>query len=458
MDTPRHCCPRIRVQVLLYFSEESIGTLPVIKSDTTGRPTLPPPFSNYTLSSAFDEMLDGDGRPRPHYQELYHRLLEMPTETLYQRQQAANTAFLNQGITFTVYGDDEGTERIWPYDLLPRIITSAEWETIERGLTQRITALNLFLKDVYHEGRILSDGTVPRWLIYSCQHYRREMRGVHVPHDIYVAVDGTDLVRLPDGRFAVLEDNLRVPSGVSYMLANRQVMKRTFPSLFGSYGVRPIDHYGQALLSTLLSLAPAGRPDPVIVLLTPGVYNSAYFEHAFLARQMGIELVEGRDLLVHDNVVYMRTTAGLRRIDVIYRRIDDDFLDPLAFQPDSNLGVPGLLNAYRAGNVALANAIGTGVADDKAVYAYVPTIIRYYLDEEPILPTIRTYLPSEPDELQFILEHIGELVVKSVNESGGYGMLIGPHSTRAEHDEFRAYVKANPRGYIAQPTLARSRP
>ena len=254
----------------------------MIISDTTGRPTLPPPFSNYTLSAAFDEMLDVDGRPRLHYQELYHRLLEMPTETLYQRQQAANTAFLNQGITFTVYGDDEGTERIWPYDLLPRIITSAEWETIERGLTQRITALNLFLKDVYHEGRILSDGTVPRWLIYSCQHYRREMLGVHVPHDIYIAVDGTDLVRLPDGRFAVLEDNLRVPSGVSYMLANRQVMKRVFPSLFGSYGVRPIDNYGQALLSTLVALAPAGRSEPVIVLLTPGVYNSAYYEHAFL--------------------------------------------------------------------------------------------------------------------------------------------------------------------------------
>jgi len=262
-------------------------------------------------------MLDVDGRPRPHYQELYHRLLEMPTETLNQRQQAANTAFLNQGITFTVYGDDEGTERIWPYDLLPRIITSAEWETIERGLTQRITALNLFLKDVYHEGRSLSDGTVPRWLIYSCQHYRREMRGVHVPHDIYIAVDGTDLVRLPDGRFAVLEDNLRVPSGVSYMLANRQVMKRVFPSLFGSYGVRPIDNYGQALLSTLVALAPAGRSEPVIVLLTPGVYNSAYYEHAFLARQMGIELVEGRDLLVHNSVVYMRTTGGLRRVDVI---------------------------------------------------------------------------------------------------------------------------------------------
>jgi uncharacterized circularly permuted ATP-grasp superfamily protein len=429
----------------------------VIISDTTGRPTLPPPFSNYTLSAAFDEMLDVDGRPRPHYQELYHRLLEMPTETLNQRQQAANTAFLNQGITFTVYGDDEGTERIWPYDLLPRIITSAEWETIERGLTQRITALNLFLKDVYHEGRILSDGTVPRWLIYSCQHYRREMLGVHVPHDIYIAVDGTDLVRLPDGRFAVLEDNLRVPSGVSYMLANRQVMKRVFPSLFGSYGVRPIDNYGQALLSTLVALAPAGRSEPVIVLLTPGIYNSAYYEHAFLARQMGIELVEGRDLLVHNSVVYMRTTGGLRRVDVIYRRVDDDYLDSLAFRTDSRLGVPGLLNAYRAGNVALANAIGTGVADDKAIYAYIPTIIRYYLGEDPILPNVETFLLADEKQRHYALEHLDELVIKAVGESGGYGMLIGPYSTVAQREAFRLQVVANPRNYIAQPTLAISR-
>ncbi len=429
----------------------------MIVPDTTGRPSLPPPFSNYALDAAFDEMLDAKGRPRPHYQELYHRLLEMPPETLYQRQQAANTAFLNQGITFTVYGEEEGTERIWPYDLLPRIITGAEWETIERGLTQRITALNLFLKDVYFEQRILADGVVPRWLVYSCKHFRREMRSIYVPHDIYVAVDGTDLVRLPDGRFAVLEDNLRVPSGVSYMLANRQVMKRTFSSLFGSYDVRPIDHYGQALLSTLLSLAPAGRSEPVIVLLTPGVYNSAYFEHAFLARQMGIELVEGRDLLVHDNIVYMRTTGGLRRVDVIYRRIDDDYLDPLAFRPDSTLGVSGLLNAYRAGSVALANSIGTGVADDKAVYAYVPAIIRYYLGEEPILPNVETYLLSDDSQRKYALEHLDELVVKAVGESGGYGMLIGPYSTAAQREVFRSQILANPRNYIAQPTLALSR-
>lgn len=429
----------------------------MILSDTKGQPHLPSPFSSYTLDAAFDEMLDTSGQPRPPYLELYQRLLAMPPETLQQRQQAANTTFLNQGITFTVYGGDEGNERIWPYDLLPRIITSAEWETIERGLTQRITALNLFLKDIYNEEHILADGIVPRSLIYSCRHYRREMRGVHVPRGTYVAVDGTDLVRLPDGRFAVLEDNLRVPSGVSYMLANRQVMIRTFPALFGSYGVRPIDHYGQALFNTLLSLAPPGRDLPVIVLLTPGVYNSAYFEHAFLARQMGIELVEGHDLIVHDNIVYMRTTAGLKRVDVIYRRVDDDFLDPLAFRPDSTLGAAGLMNAYRAGNVVLANTIGTGVADDKAVYTYIPAIIRYYLGEEPVLPNIETYLLANDSQRAYVLEHLDQLVVKAVGESGGYGMLIGPYSTAEQRAAFREQIIANPRNYIAQPTLALSR-
>jgi uncharacterized circularly permuted ATP-grasp superfamily protein len=418
---------------------------------------MPPPFSNYYLDVAYDEMFDAEGHPRPAYQELYHRLLEMPSESLVQRQQAANMSFLSQGITFTVYSSNEGTERIWPFDLLPRIITSAEWDTIERGLTQRITALNLFLHDIYHEGHILNDKVIPRWLIYSCPHYRREMRGLHVPHDTYIAIVGSDLVRLPNGDFAVLEDNLRVPSGVSYMLTNRRVMKHVFPSLFGSYSVRPIDHYGQALLNTLLSLAPIGRAEPTIVLLTPGVYNSAYYEHTFLARLMGIELVEGRDLLVHDNVVYMRTTGGLRRVDVIYRRIDDDFLDPLAFRPDSVLGVPGLLNAYRAGNVALANAIGTGVADDKAVYSYVPQIIRYYLHEEPVLSNIETYLLSNEEHQKYVVEHLEELVVKAVGESGGYGMLIGPHSTGAQREEFRRAILSNPRNYIAQPTLALSR-
>ncbi len=402
-------------------------------------------------------MFDAEGRPRTQYQELYHRLLEMPAETLFQRQQAAEMAFLNQGITFTVYGNDEGTERIWPYDLLPRIITSTEWALIEQGLTQRITALNLFLKDIYHDGHILSDGVIPRALIYSCRHYRREMRGLNVPHDIYVSIVGTDLVRLPDGSFAVLEDNLRVPSGVSYMLTNRQVMKHVFPLLFGSYGVLPIDHYGQALLGTLLALAPVNSHDPTIVLLTPGVYNSAYFEHTFLARQMGIELVEGRDLLVHNNKVYMRTTGGLRCVDVIYRRIDDDYLDPLAFRPDSTLGVPGLLNAYREGNVALANAVGTGVADDKALYTYVPAIIRYYLGEEPALPNVETYVLTDDVQRKYVLEHLEDLVVKAVGESGGYGMLIGPCSTTAQREAFRQYITADPRNYIAQPTLALSR-
>jgi uncharacterized circularly permuted ATP-grasp superfamily protein len=415
------------------------------------------PFANYHLDMAYDEMFDPAGNPRPQYRSLYQRLLQLPAAELKGRQQTADIAFLNQGITFTVYGSEDGTERIFPYDLLPRIITSDEWATLEKGLTQRITALNLFLKDIYHDGRILNDGVVPRELIYSCRHYRREMRGIRVRRDIYVSVVGTDLVRINDGQFVVLEDNLRVPSGVSYMLANRQVMKKVFPGVFESYNVQSIDHYPQALLATLRALAPPNRPDPTIVLLTPGVYNSAYYEHTFLARQMGIELVEGRDLLVHDNVVYMRTTAGVRRVDVIYRRVDDDFLDPLAFRPDSTLGVGGLFNAYRAGNIALANAIGTGIADDKALYAYVPAIIRYYLDEDPILANVETYLLSDEKQRKHVFENLDKLVVKAVGESGGYGMLIGPHSTAEEREEFKLRIQVDPRNYIAQPTLALSR-
>ncbi len=418
---------------------------------------LPPPFGPYGLDAAYDEMFDQHGTPRPAYAALFERLQELSPNELHRRQHAADHAFLNQGITFTVYGNDEGTERIFPYDLLPRIITSGEWARVERGLTQRITALNLFLKDIYHEGRILADGVVPYDLVYSCKYFRREMRNLRVPRDIYISIVGTDLVRVEDGSFAVLEDNLRVPSGVSYMLANRQVMKRVFPNMFNNYGVRPIDQYGQQLLATLRALAPAHRPEPTIVLLTPGVYNSAYYEHTFLARQMGIELVEGRDLLVHDDVVYMRTTAGLRRVDVIYRRVDDDFLDPLAFRSDSSLGVTGLMNAYRMGNVALANAVGTGIADDKALYAYVPAIIKYYLGEDAILPNVETYLTSDDSQRKYVLENLDELVVKAVGESGGYGMLIGPHSTAAERDEFRRRIIADPRNYIAQPTLMLSR-
>src|SRR5467141_2468827 len=425
----------------------------------SARALFRPPFRNYQIDLAYDEMFEAPGVPRPHYQALFQTLLELPPEEMRKSQQAADLSFLHQGITFTVYGNDEGTERVFPNDLLPRIIPHHEWRKIESGLTQRIAALNLFLEDVYHGGRILADGIVPRELVYSCRHFRREMRNLTVPRGIYVSICGTDLVRLPDGSFAVLEDNLRVPSGVSYMLANRKVLKRVFPTLFRDYGVWPIDHYPQALLATLRTMAPencAYRNDPTTVLLTPGVSNAAYFEHAFLAQQMGIELVEGRDLLVHDNVVYMRTTSGLRRVDVIYRRVDDDFLDPLRFRTDSILGVPGLFNAYRAGNVSLANAIGTGVADDKAIYAYVPEIIKYYLNEDAILPNVPTFLLTRDKERSHVLQHLDEMVVKAVGESGGYGMLIGPQSTAAQREEFRGRILADPRNYIAQPTLALS--
>ena len=423
------------------------------------RASLPRSFVNYQIEHAYDEMFSSPGVPRDHYRTLHRTLLSLPPEELRRSQQAADLAFLHEGITFTVYGGKEGTERIFPNDLLPRILSAREWAKIEKGLTQRLTALNLFLRDIYHEGRILADKIIPPELLYSCKHYRREMRGINIPRDIYVSICGSDLVRTPDGEFAVLEDNLRVPSGVSYMLANRKVLKRVFPTLFRDYGVWPVDHYPRALLSTLNSLAPencAYSHDPTTVLLTPGVSNSAYFEHTFLAQQMGIGLVEGRDLLVHNNVVYMRTTAGLRRVDVVYRRVDDDFLDPISFRPDSILGVPGLFNAYRAGNVTIANAIGTGVADDKAVYAYVPEIIRYYLNEDAILPNVPTFLMADDTHRQHVLTNLDKMVVKAVGESGGYGMLIGPHSTSYQREEFRARIVADPRNYIAQPTLALS--
>ena len=417
----------------------------------------PQPFEGYALGQPYDEMFDRDATARQQCLILHERLQELGPDELLQRQQRADLSFLNQGITFTVYGQQESTERVMPTDLLPRILTAKEWATIEAGLIQRITALNLFLKDIYNEGKILADRVIPRELVYSAQHYRREMRELVVPRDVYVAVCGTDLVRLEDGSFAVLEDNLRVPSGVSYMLANREVMKHVFPELFRNYAVQPISQYCQALLATLRQLAPLGRVDPTIVVLTPGIFNSAYFEHAFLARQMGIQLVEGSDLVVHNNIVYARTTAGLRRVDVIYRRVDDDFVDPLAFRAQSRLGVPGLFNAYRAGNVGIANSIGTGVADDKAVYAFVPKMIRYYLDQDAILPNVETYLLYEEKQCRHVLDHLDELVVKAVGESGGYGMLIGPHSTPRQREEFRKAILANPRNYIAQPTLALSR-
>lgn len=414
-------------------------------------------LERYVLDGAYDEMFARPGELHGHYEPLMKLLAELQPEEIQQRKLAADVSFLNQGITFTVYGKEEGTERIFPYDLLPRIITSAEWERVERGLTQRITALNLFLKDIYHEGRILQDNVVPRELVYSCPQFRRQMCSLQVPRNVYVAICGTDLIRLENGDFVVLEDNLRVPSGVSYMLTNRRVMKRIFPRLFRNYNVRPIENYTQALLGTLRSLAPEGRPDPNIVLLSPGVFNSAYFEHAYLARQMGIELVEGRDMAVHDNVCYMRTTSGLRRVDVIYRRVDDDFIDPLAFRSDSILGVAGLFNAYRAGNVTMANAFGTGVADDKALYAFVPEIIRYYLKEDPILQNVETFLCYREKEREHVLANLDKLVVKAVGESGGYGMLIGPHASKAEREAFAEKIRANPRNYIAQPTISFSR-
>ncbi|HEX4303493.1 MAG TPA: circularly permuted type 2 ATP-grasp protein [Rhizomicrobium sp.] len=410
------------------------------------------PYEHYTLGKPYDEMFARDGTVHPHYAALDGRLTTLPPGELLRRQQACELSFLHQGITFTVYNDNQATERIIPTDLLPRIVTAAEWARIEAGLKQRIHVLNLFLRDIYGDARVLKDGIVPRSMIYGSKHYRREMRGLPVPHGAYVNVCGSDLVRDEAGNFVVLEDNLRVPSGVSYMLANRDVVRRAFPAVFRSVGVRPIEHYPNELLATLRSLAPF-HEDVSIAVLTPGVFNSAYFEHAFLARQMGVELVEGRDLLVNDNVVYARTTSGLKRIDVIYRRIDDDFVDPLIFREDSSLGVPGLFNAYRAGNVVVANALGTGVADDKAVYAYVPRLIRYYLSEEPILDNVETYLCREEKSLSHVLANLDKLVVKAVGESGGYGMLVGPHATQAERDDFAQKIKSDPDNYIAQPTI-----
>lgn len=414
-------------------------------------------FDHYSPGNFYDEVFAASGQTRAHYAGVIESIGGLQPSEYAKQQQAADTAFLRQGVTFTVYGDAEGTERIFPFDLMPRIITAQEWSKIETGLIQRITALNLFLHDVYHGQKIITDGVIPAELVETASHYRPAFRGIQVPHGIYIHICGTDLVRDKDGEYYVLEDNGRCPSGASYMLENRNAMKRTFPQLVQSLPVRPVDGYGTMLRETLAHLAPAGILDPVIVLLTPGVHNSAYFEHSYLARQMGIPIVEGQDLIVRNGRVFMRTTHGLEQVHVIYRRIDDDFLDPLVFRPDSLLGVPGLVEAYRCGHVALANSIGTGVADDKAVYAYVPDMIRYYLDQDPILPNVPTYLGSREQDLAYILEHLDSLVVKAVNESGGYGMLMGPHATTQERAEFGRSVRANPRNYIAQPVLALSR-
>jgi uncharacterized circularly permuted ATP-grasp superfamily protein len=414
-------------------------------------------FDGYTIDGFFDELFEAPGRPRPHYRRLYERLSELSRDDFDERIRLADIAFLYQGITFTVYSAHEGIERIFPFDLVPRIISRAEWQLLDRGLRQRVTALNLFLHDIYHEQRIIREGIIPPDLVLSAQSFCDLMVGVDPPGGVYIHITGTDLVRDERGRYMVLEDNGRSPSGVSYVLENRAAMKRTFPRLFERSGVMPVEHYPQALLETLRAVAPPGVEQPTVALLTPGVYNSAYFEHSFLARQMGVELVEGRDLVAYENRIYMRTTRGLQPVDVIYRRIDDSFIDPLAFRPESMLGCAGLFNAYRAGRVTLANAVGTGVADDKAIYPFVPAMIRFYLSEEPLLDNVPTYRADEPSDQVYILEHLDELVVKSVNESGGYGMLVGPHATAAERAAFAEKIRAQPRNFIAQPTLALSR-
>ena len=414
-------------------------------------------FSNYPTGDAFDELISSEGNIRPAAEEFARTLTSLSAEQLLRRQRSAEHYLRNLGITFNVYGHDQGTERVWPFDVIPRIIDGHEWETIEAGLKQRIQALNLFVDDVYNERRILNDGVVPESLILSSKTYREQCVGLKPPNRVWCHITGTDLVRHNDGQFYVLEDNLRCPSGVSYVLANRDLMKRIFAQVFQGMSVQPVATYPEHLLRTLLESAPPATPTtPRAVLLTPGIYNSAYFEHTFLAQQMGIDLVEGSDLVVHDGYVHMKTTHGLQRVDVIYRRIDDDFLDPAEFRSDSALGVKNLMQAYRNGNVSLANAPGTGIADDKAVYAYVPEIIRYYLSEDPILNNVPTYLCSDEQQRQHVLQNLDNLVVKPTNESGGYGILIGPDSTAEQREATAAAIHKNPRDWIAQPMLCLS--
>ena len=417
-------------------------------------------FNDYDTGGFYDEMFATPGEVRPHYRKLLERFHDMGDGELDRKQLLASQTFLNQGVTFTVYSDNQGTERIFPFDLLPRIIPRHEWEHVEAGLTQRIIALNLFLHDLYHDQRIIKEGIIPAEVVHSAKHFRPEFMGFDVPKDIYIHICGSDLIRDDAGNYLVLEDNGRCPSGVSYVLENREVMKRVFPKLFARHKVRPVGHYGQELLNLLRYVAPVNCPTPdapTVVLLTPGIFNSAYFEHSFLARLMGIEIVVGQDLTVRDNVVWMKTTKGLKRVDVIYRRIDDDFLDPTVFRKDSVLGVPGLIDAYRAGNVNLANAVGTGAADDKVMYYFVPKMIEFYLQQQPLLQNVPTFLTMFEKDRKYVLDHIPELVIKSANESGGYGMLIGPHATKAEHEKFRQAIIADPRNYVAQPVISLSR-
>jgi len=414
-------------------------------------------FNSYDLGGFYDEMFAEGSGPRSHAKPLIDRIESLSDGELIRRHRAAESALLRMGITFNVYGADQGTEKIFPFDIIPRVIPGDEWDRLEAGLEQRIRALNLFLDDVYHDQKILKDGVIPRHVIESAQGFRPVCRGLNPPKGVWCHITGTDLVRNGDGQIHVLEDNLRCPSGVSYVLENREVMKQTFPKVFEGLHVRPVYDYPLRLLSMLENVAPRSGPDVQIAVLTPGMYNSAYFEHSFLAGQMGVELVEGRDLVVSGGCVFMRTTRGLERLDVIYRRIDDDFLDPKVFREDSMLGVPGLMDAYQRGNVTLVNAPGTGVADDKVVYAYVPAIIKYYLDSDPIIPNVPTFLCWEDSQRQHVCENIEKLVVKPANESGGYGMLIGPHATAEQRTEFKQRITANPRNYIAQPTLSLSR-
>lgn len=414
-------------------------------------------FNHYEVEHFFDEMFSTDGQPRPEARWLLDTIRTMSEEELASRKSAIDQALLKMGITFTVYGDEQGTEKIFPFDIIPRIIGASEWSLASKGLEQRIRALNMLIDDLYHDQKIVRDGVIPAEVLNMAESFRQQCVGLNPPHGIWCHITGTDLIRGDDGQMYVLEDNLRTPSGVSYVLQNRLLMKRSFPQLFSSSRIRPVVDYPGRLYSALEFLAPEHVPDPCVVVLTPGVYNSAYYEHSFLAQQMGVRLVEGRDLIVNRGFVYMRTTDGFQKVDVIYRRIDDDFMDPEAFRKDSMLGVPGLMEVYRKGNVALANAPGSGVADDKVMYAYVPDAIRYYLSEDPILPNVPTYVCLRDDDRKYVIDHIDELVVKAANQSGGYGMLMGPTSTKEEQAAFIKKIEEDPRNYIAQPVISLSR-
>ncbi len=411
-------------------------------------------LENYESGEFFDELVDSEGNCRVSSGRLIRYLEELPEDELERRKQAAESTIQDMGISFTVYTDEGNIDRAWPFDIIPRTIDADEWAVAEKGLKQRLTALNRFIDDLYHDQNCIKDGIIPAHIIKDSKNFRPECVGVSPPYGVWAHICGTDLVRAGDGQFYVLEDNLRVPSGVSYMLENRAITKRVLPELFENDDIQPVDAYTSELFNTLKALSPRKIKQPEIVVLTPGIFNSAYFEHAFLAQQMGAELVEGQDLFVDDNdCVYMKTIFGPERVDVIYRRIDDAFIDPEVFNPDSMLGVPGLMRAWKAGNVALANAPGAGVADDKVVYAYVPALIRYYLDEDPILPNVETFLCEDAEQREYVLANLDKLVVKPANESGGYGMLVGPHSTKKDQEMFAKLIQENPRNYIAQPTL-----